>query len=182
VKLLATAIPGCWIIEHQQIRDDRGSLTKVFQSSVLEAVGVTSGLREIFWTESGSGVLRGMHFQKPPFEQGKLVFVASGEILDVALDLRGPRRTPPNVVSLTLNAAEGRALWMPPGVAHGFLVTTSAAIVGYAVTSEYSSAHDQGVRWDSFGFEWPTADPLISARDSQFPRFSSFVSPFPEEP
>ncbi len=148
--------------------DLRGQFLKPFSKKLLPDFDV----QECFFSHSTRGVLRGMHFQLPPFEQDKLVVCLSGRVLDVALDLRNG-----SLYSTELSADQPRALFIPKGFAHGFYALDDA-LLGYWVNSSYSAEHDQGIRWDSFGFNWPLKRPVLSERDKRLPKLSEFVSPF----
>ena len=124
-------------------------------------------------SRSARGVLRGLHYQLPPMAQGKLVRVVSGEIYDVAVDIRRGSKTFGQWFGVTLSADNKRQLWVPPGFAHGFVVTSDTADVIYKVTAYYSPEHDRGIRWNDpdIGIEWPLAglQPLLSGKDTNAP-------------
>ncbi len=116
------------------------------------------------------GALRGLHYQVPPHAQGKLVRVTAGEVFDVAVDIRRGSPTFGQWVGETLSAENRRQLWIPPGFAHGFVVTTDVAEFQYKCTDFYAPACERSIRWDDadLGIEWPLeGDPLISAKDAQ---------------
>lgn len=160
------------------MRDIRGFLTKPYARDTFAGHGLTLDIAELFWTVSMPRTLRGMHFQIPPFSHQKLVWCAHGEILDVVLDLRVNSPTFLVTEEFSLKADSGHALLIPPGVAHGFYVFNTHSVVVYAVTSGYSPEHDKGVHWNSIGFAWPDATPVVSERDSLLPRLEDFRSPF----
>jgi dTDP-4-dehydrorhamnose 3,5-epimerase len=155
--------------------DDRGVFSKPFAaaSSALPSFDV----REIYWTSSVAGAIRGMHFQTPPFACSKLIWVSRGAIVDVAVDLR--RGTGfGNVTSVRLDAATGAAVWIPLGFAHGFQSLDDGTIVNYAVDAPYSPEHDTGILWSSIDFAWPLPAGPISQRDENFVPLDSYDSPF----
>ncbi len=117
------------------------------------------------------GVLRGLHYQKPPQAQGKLVMVLSGEVFDVAVDIRRGSPTYGRWVGETLSAENGRMLWIPVGFAHGFCVLSERADVVYLVTAEYAPDLDRGIRWNDpeIGIRWPVDEPLLSPKDARLP-------------
>lgn len=176
------AIPGVVQIQHQLRTDARGSFAKLFHPDDL---GLRSGqaflVRETFMSWSEPGVLRGMHFQSPPFAHDKAVSCLSGQVLDVILDLR--RSSPSFGVSVgfVLDGQAPSTVWIPAGCAHGFAVLGhNRALMHYAVTAEHSPDNDRGVRWDSFGFEWPTGTArVVSDRDSTLPDFAKLPVLFP---
>jgi dTDP-4-dehydrorhamnose 3,5-epimerase len=116
-----------------------------------------------------------MHLQMPPADGAKLVYCLEGRILDLALDLRPESPAFGTVCRFELSADVPTAAYIPPGVAHGFYVRNGPALTVYQVTSEYDPGCDTGVRWDSFGFEWPAIEPLISARDASLATFAEFT-------
>jgi dTDP-4-dehydrorhamnose 3,5-epimerase len=136
------------------------------------------GFAEQYFTLSHAGVLRGMHLQLPPHQHGKLVTCLSGRILDVLLDLRRASPTCGNSLGIELSPERGQALYLPAGIAHGFLSLEDNSGVLYGTTSVHDPHCDTGVRWDSFGFVWPVNEPLISARDAALPALAAFDSPF----
>lgn len=119
-----------------------------------------------------------MHFQEPPHEQAKLVTVISGKILDVFLDLRMKSPTYGKVGSVELGAKDGTSLYLPIGIAHGFLALQHETIVAYAVSSGYDEEFDKGILWSSIPYAWPTKDPVISDRDLSLPSLKNYLSPF----
>jgi dTDP-4-dehydrorhamnose 3,5-epimerase len=175
-----TGISGCFEILAEPVRDKRGSFTKTLNRSAFLAAGLKCDFVEGYYTISGPGVLRGFHFQVPPKQHAKLVFCTAGKVLDVVLDLRAGSDTYGNHLTFDLSASKGNSIYIPEGVAHAFFVVDGPATLVYHVTSEYSPAHDAGIRWDSAGVIWPIADPVISDRDSGFPTLRNFESPFVE--
>jgi dTDP-4-dehydrorhamnose 3,5-epimerase len=119
-----------------------------------------------------------MHFQRPPADHAKLVYCLEGRILDVALDLRRTSPTFADHTMFELSANSCNALYLPRGVAHGFYVMEAPALVMYHVSSEYDPSADSGIRWDSFGCDWPDKEPVLSGRDSEFASLKDFESPF----
>lgn len=178
MRLLPTALPGLHRIETKRFVDERGLFHKLYHPALAEAAGEAFVAAEIFYSVSEERVVRGMHFQSPPHHYTKLVFCLSGKILDVVLDLRpGPGYG--HFMTFDLKAGTHRGLWIPPGCAHGFLSLTAGATVVYAVSAAHHPRHDAGIRWDSFGFNWPVELPIISARDRALPPFQDFQTPFP---
>ncbi|RYD50878.1 MAG: dTDP-4-keto-6-deoxy-D-glucose epimerase [Sphingobacteriales bacterium] len=158
--------------------DLRGSFTKTFHEDTLQAAGIEFTLRESYYSVSGKDVIRGMHFQTPPAQHAKIVFCPVGKILDVVLDLRKHSSTYGQHFSQVLSAENHLALYIPEGCAHGFRALTEGAMTFYLVSSVHSPAHDSGIRWDSFGFDWGAETPVMSERDQTFPEWTDFNSPF----
>ena len=172
------ALTGCYLLKPRVFSDSRGGFVKPLVSSLLQAQGLRSDFVEQYYSTSNTGVIRGMHFQTPPHDHAKLVYCAAGGVTDVLLDLRRQSPTYRQHISLPLSAANGVAVYIAAGVAHGFMATEAPALLVYNVTSEYAPEHDTGVRWDSFGYDWGLAQPSMSDRDRGFPALNEFVSPF----
>lgn len=175
-ELSSLSIPGAYYLRSHRAEDARGSFVKTFHSDFFRGHGLNAEWREHYYSHSVPGVVRGMHFQLPPFDHEKLVFCVTGKVFDVVLDLRVGSPTFGKSCTLELSAQNNSLLYLPRGIAHGFF-TTEAATLAYSVSSQYSSAHDAGVRFNSVEAEWPE-DPIVSARDLAFPHFEDFLSPF----
>jgi dTDP-4-dehydrorhamnose 3,5-epimerase len=177
-ELRETGLPGCHELWPFRQEDERGRFIKPFHEPSFRALGLAVDWREVYVTTSRKGVLRGMHFQAPPHDHVKLVTCLAGRVLDVVLDLRTGSPTFGRCAALELTAERGNALYIPAGLAHGFLALVEDATLLYQVTREHAPDHDQGVLWSSIPFTWPSAEPLVSARDQALPAFQSFTSPF----
>jgi dTDP-4-dehydrorhamnose 3,5-epimerase len=176
-NIISYLLPGVRVIENFLNTDKRGHFVKTFHASKFRDLGFTDLIRESYYSESNKDVIRGMHFQKPPFDHEKLIYVTKGKILDVILDLRTNLNTYGQYITVELGEF-GSSIYIPKGLAHGFLVLSDTATVIYNVTTEYNKNADTGIRWDSFGFEWPVKKPIISDRDLEFDEFEKFRSPF----
>lgn len=163
-----TTLDGVYLIQNKIFEDHRGFFVKTFHKDVFEANGLESNFKESFYSVSKKNVLRGMHFQLAPHDHAKLVYVISGEILDVAVDIRKDSPTFGHCYSTTLSDSNGHSLYMGKGFAHGFLTLSETATVVYMTTTVHSPEHDTGIRWDSFGFDWGTDSSVISERDNGF--------------
>jgi dTDP-4-dehydrorhamnose 3,5-epimerase len=137
-------------------------------------------VKEMYWSRSRSGVIRGLHFQNPPTAVAKIVFATQGRIRDVVLDLRIGSPTYASVVEFELTERSG-AVVVPRGCAHGFEVLEGPAITCYLQDGPFDSTTDTGVRWDTAGIVWKTKEPVVSVRDSKLPRLDTLVSPFGPE-
>jgi dTDP-4-dehydrorhamnose 3,5-epimerase len=173
-----THMPGLFHVTAQHSSDDRGEFIKLFREDVFREIGVADRFAEWYITRSKLGVLRGMHFQVPPAENAKLVFCLHGRVLDVGVDLRKGSPTFGENVAVELDAESGNGVYLPVGIAHGYLCLTNGAMVLYGTTSLYSPENDLGIMWDSCGIEWPTHTPLLSEKDTARPVFAEFDSPF----
>jgi dTDP-4-dehydrorhamnose 3,5-epimerase len=172
------SITGCYIVRNSLHTDQRGRFFKPFVASAFLAQGLAIDFREQYYSSSGLNVLRGMHFQLPPHQHAKLVYCVAGKALDVLLDLRIGSSTFGRYCSFELAEEQGQGVYIAPGVAHGFLSLSINTMLVYNVTSEYSSEHDCGISWNSFGFSWGIDNPVLSARDREFQGLAEFDSPF----
>jgi dTDP-4-dehydrorhamnose 3,5-epimerase/CDP-3, 6-dideoxy-D-glycero-D-glycero-4-hexulose-5-epimerase len=176
--VLVTEFKGLHIIEGNMFKDSRGLFLKTFNHSMFEHLGLETNYKERYYSKSHKDVIRGMHFQIPPYEHIKIVNVLQGSILDVVVDIRKTSTTYRKYFSVELNDSDGRFLYIPKGFAHGFKALTDNTIVEYNQTTEYNKECDFGIRWDSFGFDWHISNPIISERDGNFPILNDFSSPF----
>ncbi len=173
-----TSFEGLYILEAVNFQDIRGSFQKLFNHDVFEKYGLDTGFKEFYYSVSRKNVIRGMHFQLPPFEHTKLVYVSRGKIRDVVVDIRKRSETYGKCFSMELDGCKGQYLYIPKGFAHGFLSLEDDTIVNYAQTSGYSKEHDCGIAYDSIGFDWDVKEPVMSGRDLAFVPLENFKSPF----
>ena len=178
LQLCESGIPGCFEVRVNPLGDQRGAFVKVFQTSTFAALGVDFEIRELFYSVSRCGVVRGLHFQLPPREMAKLVFGASGHALDFVVDLRVGSPTFGQHRCFELDADRRTAVFVPVGCAHGFAALGDECVVGYAVSREFDPAYDSGIHWDSAGIDWPVRAPIVSDRDAALVRLDAFESPF----
>ncbi|MEQ8520802.1 MAG: dTDP-4-dehydrorhamnose 3,5-epimerase family protein [Vicingaceae bacterium] len=177
MKFTETKIAGCYEIDLFHFRDKRGSFTKTFQKDSFEEQGLDFRFEESFFSTNSKSVLRGMHFQVPPNDHSKLVYAASRRILDVLLDVRKASPTFGKFVSIEMSFQNHKAIYMPKGIAHGFYCITESTMV-YLTSTQQNRESERGIHWESFGFKWPNSQPIISERDSGFPKLKDFNSPF----
>lgn len=177
MKTEDTPFAGLKVLGNFVSPDARGLFVKTFNAAQFQAAGLAFEVRESYYSVSHRNVLRGMHFQLPPHDHEKLVYVTQGQILDVVVDLRRQSPTYRQTFSLTLDE-HARALFIPRGFAHGFLTLSPSATVVYNVATGYEPSADAGIRWNSLDFAWPVAQPIISARDESFPALTDFPTPF----
>jgi len=178
MKFNACTLNGAFILDLPAFKDERGVFSKCFQDSVFRSAGIDFVLRESYFSLSARDVIRGMHFQLPPHQHSKIVYCPQGAILDVIVDLRRDSSTYGQCEAQELSAENHKAFYIPEGFAHGFRALTDDALTCYLVSSEYSRDHDTGIRYDSFGFDWQTETPLLSARDLSFDPLAAFVTRF----
>lgn len=173
MNCIDTAIPDVKIIEPKVFGDERGYFYESFSQRLFDhAVGYPVAFLQDNHSRSVRGVLRGLHYQLPPFAQGKLVRCTAGEVFDVAVDIRRHSPTFGQWVGVHLSAENKRQLWIPPGFAHGFLTLSEHAEFLYKTTQYYAPSHDRGVLWNdpAIGITWPDAGALtLSPKDEQQP-------------
>lgn len=174
MKVTAAPIEGVLILEPKVFGDERGFFMESFnQRAFNDAVGTDVLFVQDNHSRSARGVLRGLHFQKGKHAQGKLVRVTSGRVFDVAVDIRVDSPTFGQWFAVELSATNHKQLWVPPGLAHGFLVTSESADFLYKTTAYYAPAHEGCVRWDDpdLAIQWPLdgITPSLSAKDAAAP-------------
>lgn len=177
MEMIKELLPGCFLLQPKKLEDQRGCFVKTYHEGLYAGLGVNLEIREEFFSISHMSVLRGMHFQLPPHDHDKLVYCTQGAVRDVLLDLRtgeGYGR----VASTQLSGENGHLIFIPKGIAHGFVALTDQALMLYKTSTVHAPESDCGVRWDSFGFDWDLDQPIMSVRDQQHATFSDFVSPF----
>lgn len=171
MKVIDTSIPDVKVFEPRIFEDDRGFFFESFNHAKFEAaIGHSVTFVQDNHSRSQKCVLRGLHFQLPPFAQGKLVRVVKGEVFDVAVDIRKSSETFGKWVGETLSADNKKQLWIPEGFAHGFIALSDDTEFLYKTTNYYAADSEGSVRWNdaSIGIEWPKSQSiLISAKDQQ---------------
>ena len=182
MKFIETTISDVIIIEPSIFGDDRGYFLESFNLEKFEENIYPINFVQDNESKSSKGVLRGLHFQKPPFEQAKLVRCIEGEVLDVAVDIRKNSKTYGKHVAVLLSGENKRQLFVPRGFAHGFLVLSDSATFAYKVDNTYAPDHDAGIRWNDkeLNIQWgeECGEFVTSDKDSALPFFSKFKSPF----
>jgi dTDP-4-dehydrorhamnose 3,5-epimerase len=165
------------VIEPKVFADDRGFFMETYKKSDFVPAGIDVDFVQENHSKSVAGTLRGLHLQRPPKAQGKLIRVVAGEIFDVAADIRRDSPTFGRWVSVTLSAGNRRSVFVPAGYAHGFCVVSPQAEVVYKTTDEYAPELEWGVRWDDpeLGIPWPVSEPLLSPRDSKWPALTGIA-------
>ena len=180
MKVIKTKLEGVVIIEPQVFFDDRGYFFESFsQQRFNEQVAPITFIQDNE-SKSSYGVLRGLHFQKPPFAQSKLVRVVKGKVLDVAVDLRKGSPTFGQYESVVLSEENKRKFFIPQGFAHGFAVLSEEAIFQYKCDNYYAPQSEGSVRWNdpTIGIDWqlPEKDIILSAKDEKAPLLSQLTS------
>ena len=174
-------IDGPLLLEPRRFEDDRGFFSEVWKDAWLEELGVATRFVQDNHSLSRSvGTVRGLHFQRPPSAQGKLVRCVRGAIFDVAVDLRRGSPTYGRCITAELSAENWRQLWIPRGFAHGLCTLTADTEVLYKVDAPYDAAADAAIRWDdpAIAVVWPLAGaPLLSDKDRVAPSLAEFDPP-----
>jgi len=160
------------IYQGKQSVDSRGTFLKPFFGS--ELVGLFDSISEIMIVESKKNVIRGMHFQTPPFDVDKIVTCIYGEIEDVVLDVRMQSNTFKKFDSFTLNSENRNIVFVPKGFAHGYKVKSKKAVVCYLQSGDFNEKHDSGVNLNSFGYNWKIKKPIISVKDQNLKTLEEF--------
>jgi dTDP-4-dehydrorhamnose 3,5-epimerase len=169
-----TSVQGVWSIEPERVEDHRGFFARTWCAREFGARGLVDR-----WTQCSisfnarRGTLRGLHYQRAPHAEVKLVRCTAGAVYDVVLDLRPESPTYLKHVAVELSASRRLMLYIPEGCAHGFQTLEDGTEVFYQISAAYSPEHAAGVRWDdpAFGISWPYPDPIISDRDREYPDF-----------
>ncbi len=164
-------IPDVLLIEPKVFKDERGYFMETYKFTEFEKFGIKNFVQEN-QSFSVKGVIRGLHYQKNPYAQGKLVRVIKGEIFDVAVDIRKGSSTYGKYVSEILSDENKYMVYIPEGFAHGFCVLSNEAIVNYLTTAEYNKECDRGIIWndEDIGIDWPIKNPIISEKDKRHPK------------
>jgi dTDP-4-dehydrorhamnose 3,5-epimerase len=177
------ALPDVILVEARHIEDDRGFFLETYKQSAFAANGIPHTFVQDNCSRSLRGVLRGLHYQRRPHAQGKLVRVVHGEVFDVAVDIRRGSPTYGQWVGMRLSADRFQMLYVPIGFAHGFCVLTDFADLTYKVTAEYAPQAEAGIVWNdpTIGIEWPVESPLLSPKDAELPLLADVDTTFAYE-
>lgn len=181
MNIIKTKIEGLLIIEPTIFKDNRGEFIVPFQDNIFnEIINDKVNFTQDNESISAKGVLRGLHFQNPPYEQGKLVRVVRGSVLDVVVDIRRDSATYGKHVEVELSAKNKLMFWIPPGFAHGFLALEENTIFSYKCTNYYSAESEGHLLWNDpdLAIQWRITTPILSEKDSNAARFNTFASQF----
>lgn len=175
-----TNIEGLLVIQPKVFGDERGYFFESFRDDVLNNHGVYSKFVQDNQSKSNKGILRGLHFQKAPHAQGKLVRVVKGSVLDIAVDIRTNSPTYGHHFSIELNEVNKTIFYIPPGFAHGFLTLEDNTLFSYKCTNYYNLESEDSVLWNSelLNIDWGIENPILSEKDNTAPNFKDFKSPF----
>jgi len=174
MRFLPTSVADAWIIEPERMADDRGFFARTYCREQFEARGLNASIAQCSVSfNRRRGTLRGMHLQAPPHQEAKLVRATRGIVFDVALDLRPDSSSFLRWHAVELSAEKRNALYIPEGVAHGFLTLTDSTELLYQISVPYAAQSGLGYRYDdpAFGIRWPFAPSVVSERDRAFPKW-----------
>ena len=177
MEIVKTHIDGVLLIKPKVWGDPRGFFVETWQKDRYEAAGITHPFVQDNHSKSSFGILRGLHFQKK-HPQGKLVSVSLGRVFDVAIDIRKESRTFGKWYGVELTQENQWQLWIEPGLAHGFVVTSDVAHFHYKCTEFYCPEDEGAIRWDDpeIAIKWPNLDPVLSKKDREAPIFEEYKS------
>lgn len=164
-------IPDVISIAPSLFHDERGYFFEIFHNTIFNQNGINENFVQDNFSYSKKNVIRGLHFQKNPKAQSKLITVFSGEIFDVAVDLRKNSSTFGKYVSEILSEKNHKSLYIPEGFAHGFCVLSKEATISYKINREYSPEHECGIVWNDpkLNISWPISKPILSKKDQNLP-------------
>ncbi len=180
MKIIKTPIEGLLVLQTSVFNDERGYFFESWSKKSFNKIGLEYDFVQDNESSSKKGVLRGLHFQKPPFAQGKLVRVIKGRVLDVAVDIRKHSKTYGRYFSIELKESDNNLFWIPPGFAHGFLALENDTIFCYKCTSGYNKNSEGCLLWNDkdLNIDWDFKNPIVSEKDQKGVNFSDFNTPF----
>jgi dTDP-4-dehydrorhamnose 3,5-epimerase len=178
MDLIKTPFEGLYVLQTNNFTDNRGGFQKLYNEEFFRENGLNCEFKEIYYSVNKKNVVRGMHFQTPPYDHVKMVYVSKGRILDVVVDIRKGSKTYGKCFSIELDDQQGKYLYIPKGFAHGFKALEENSIVNYVQTSCYNKEHDSGIAQNSINIDWEIENPIVSDRDLTFPSLQDFNSPF----
>jgi dTDP-4-dehydrorhamnose 3,5-epimerase len=169
MKVIETKLPGVIILEPDVFGDDRGFFLETWNQKRYEDAGIREPFVQDNVSFSRKGIIRGLHFQNPQ-SQGKLVQVLSGEVMDVVVDIRVGSPTFGRWIGEVLSGENHRQMYIPPGFAHGYCVTSETALFSYKCTDFYNPATERGIIWNDpdLNIDWPVQEPLLSSKDAAY--------------
>jgi len=180
MEIITTKIPDLLIVKPAVFEDNRGYFFESYNKEQFLGKGIDQNFVQDNESKSMKGVLRGLHFQAPPFAQGKLVRVMKGAVLDVAVDIRKNSPTYGQWASIELTESNKMMYWVPPGFAHGFVTLEDSTVFFYKCTNVYNKASEGSIRWNDpdLNIDWNIKNPILSEKDQISPLFKDFISPF----
>lgn len=178
LKIISTPIDGLLVLKPDMFGDERGDFFETYSKNTFTTAGIADDFVQDNQSRSAKNVLRGLHFQQAPFEQGKLVRVVRGEALDVAVDIRKNSKTYLQHYTVLLTGENNLMLWIPPGFAHGFLSLMDDTLVCYKCTDLYDKKSEKGIRWNDpqLAIKWGVTNPILSQKDRELPLIKDLES------
>jgi dTDP-4-dehydrorhamnose 3,5-epimerase len=180
MRIIDTPFADLFVIEPKVWKDDRGYFYESFREDFFKEINIDLSLVQDNQSLSQKGTIRGLHFQAPPFEQGKLVRVLQGAVLDVVVDIRKKSTTYGQSFAIELNDQNHLQLWIPPGFAHGFSTLADQTIFCYKCSNYYHKASEGGICFndETLAIDWKVPAIHVSEKDYLLPTFKDFISPF----
>ena len=180
MKVINTPLDGLLVFAPEIYEDDRGYFFESWNKKIFKELGLNYEFNQDNQSLSKYGVLRGLHFQNPPYAQGKLVRVVKGKVLDVVVDIRSDSSTYGSHYKIELSETNKLIFWIPPGFAHGFITLENDTIFSYKCTSVYNKQSEQALLWSdkTLNIDWQIKKPLVSQKDQNAIKFLSFKSKF----
>lgn len=180
MKFTETRLSGLYIIESNVFRDTRGYFFEGFNRQSFTEKGVDIKVEQTNISQSQAGVVRGLHFQNPPYGQGKLIRVLKGAVLDVVVDIRKQSSTYGEHYAIELSEENCKALWVPPGFAHGFKTLADNTLFYYDCTEVYNKESEGSILWNdpTLDIDWDIDNPILSPKDENGQLFKNFASQF----
>ena len=180
MEVIKTNIPDLYIVKPKVFEDHRGYFFESYNKELFLGNGIDQNFVQDNESKSSKGVLRGLHFQTPPFAQGKLVRVMQGSVLDVAVDIRKHSPTYGKWASVELTQDNKWMYWVPPGFAHGFVTLEDNTVFFYKCTNVYNKESEGSILWNDsdLNIDWQVENPILSDKDTTSPLFKDFISPF----
>ena len=180
MQILETPIQGLLVIKPNIFEDERGCFFESWSQKAFQDIGLDLNFVQDNQSLSQKGVLRGLHFQNPPFAQGKLVRVIKGSVIDVAVDIRKDSITYGQYFSIELSEKNNKLFWLPAGFAHGFVALEDDTIFSYKCTEVYNKKSEESILWNDtqLNINWGETNPLVSNKDMNAKRFKDFKTQF----
>jgi dTDP-4-dehydrorhamnose 3,5-epimerase len=180
MEKITVGIEGLLLFNPKVFKDERGEFFETYNYEKYASQLPNVNFVQDNLSKSHKNVLRGLHFQLPPFDQGKLVQVIKGRALDVAVDIRKNSKTYGHYFSVELSEINKIQFWIPPGFAHGFLSLEDDTLFAYKCTNNYSPGHEKTILWNDpqLNINWGEIQPIVSLKDLQGVPFNSFITPF----
>ena len=180
MEIVKTSLEGLLVIKPKIFADDRGHFFESWSKAAFEKEGLDINFVQDNQSLSAKGVLRGLHFQNPPFAQGKLVSVIIGAVMDVVVDIRKNSATFGKHFPLVLSGENKISFWIPPGFAHGFITLEEDTIFSYKCTEVYNKQSEGSIVWNDkdLNIDWGMEDPIVSGKDAESPTFAKLSTQF----